>query len=252
MALEKLSKPERILWNYGIDNPADIDLEAIAFDLGAVVKQRPLKGCDARLVRSDDSAIISINCDSHPLRQRFSIAHELAHLIEDRGRTGFICAKEDIAPQNSEAKSLEALANNFASQLILPSYLFVPHVVGKPISFNTAEKVAREFKSSVSAAAIKLIRCATQPALLVCHSQKKREWFMRNSVLSRDMWPQAEIHCETEGFSLLYGSATGMSRLANEPASRWLSGPEVIRRTVAVQSFRVQDGTVLSIVVLLG
>jgi len=247
---EKLSKPERILWSFGVDDPADIDLEAIAFDLGASIKQRPLTGCDARLVRTDEAAIISINSDSHPLRQRFSLAHELAHLIEDRGRKGFICAKEDIAPQNSEAKSIEALANDFASQLVLPSYLFLPRVAGKPVSFGTADKVSKEFKCSVSAAAIKLVRCSAEPALLVCHGQSKREWFMRNSVMSTDIWPQAEMHCEAEGFSLLYGAAAGMSRLTKEPANRWLSGPDIARRMATVQSLKVQDGTVLTIVTL--
>ncbi|MGH8657517.1 MAG: ImmA/IrrE family metallo-endopeptidase [Gammaproteobacteria bacterium] len=79
-------------------------------------------------------AIITVNTKTYPVRQRFSIAHELGHWITDCGRGGFLCATEDIGPQNAEAQTVEALANSFASQLILPDYLFGPKAEGKPIA----------------------------------------------------------------------------------------------------------------------
>jgi len=38
--LQTLSNAERMLWSYGVSEPAHIDLEAIAFDLNALVRYR--------------------------------------------------------------------------------------------------------------------------------------------------------------------------------------------------------------------
>src|SRR5471032_1128055 len=71
----KLSPAEALLWDYGISDPADIDLDAIAFDMGATVHRRPLCGCEARLVADGNKAVITINSKPTPPRPRFSLPH---------------------------------------------------------------------------------------------------------------------------------------------------------------------------------
>ncbi len=83
--VQQLSPAERLLWSYGVTQPIHIDLDAIANDKDAQVIYRPLDGCEARLVVREDLAIISVNSKSNDGRQRFSLAHELAHLICDLG-----------------------------------------------------------------------------------------------------------------------------------------------------------------------
>jgi Zn-dependent peptidase ImmA (M78 family) len=73
-----LTAAEQVLADLGITDPSEIDLEAIAWTLGARVRYRPLESCEARIVGNGDRAIITVNNRSHPRRQRFSIAHELA------------------------------------------------------------------------------------------------------------------------------------------------------------------------------
>ena len=128
MAIDRplLSPAEKLLWQYGVRDPSHIDLEAIANYRGAEVVYRRLCGCAARLVAAGDRAIISVGVGSYPGRQRFSLAHELAHWICDMNHGSFQCANEDIGPQNAEAKNIEAYANGYASQLILPSFLVDP------------------------------------------------------------------------------------------------------------------------------
>ena len=150
----QLSPAEQLLWGYGVTDPSHIDLVAIANDKGAEVKFRPLGGCEARLVARGDSAIISVSSTSSQGRQRFSLAHELAHWICDRDRGVFLCAKEDIGPQNSEAKSVEGHANNYASQLILPTYLVDPWLKGRRANLDVANQLSKEFSCSLTAAAI--------------------------------------------------------------------------------------------------
>jgi Zn-dependent peptidase ImmA (M78 family) len=77
---------ERILMELGIARPAEIDLEAVAWTLGAAVKYRPLEKCDAMIVGSVDRAVITISTNGIPERRRFSLGHEIGHwhLIADR------------------------------------------------------------------------------------------------------------------------------------------------------------------------
>ncbi|WP_432741483.1 ImmA/IrrE family metallo-endopeptidase [Methylobacter sp. G7] len=244
----KLSKSERILWNYGITDPAEIDLEAIAFGLGATVRYRKLDGCDARIVGNTTTATISINTNSYPARQRFSLAHEIGHWYEDR-RTGVLpCAAEDIGPQNAEARSKEATANAFASQLILPDYLFKPMALGRPPNLDTASCLAEKFQASLTATTIKLAKVSPIITIAVCHSQTQREWFVRsNAALTSDLWPIKQIHHDTNAFELLFGDSSNKSTPKNEPANKWLTGLSIFNSTVKVQSTKLPDGTVLSL-----
>lgn len=85
---------ELILKALGITDPAEIDLEAIAWDRGARIRYRPLDGCEARIVGTSDRAIITVNSRSPRRRRRFSVAHELGHWHYHRGRT-LMCSADD-------------------------------------------------------------------------------------------------------------------------------------------------------------
>lgn len=243
----KFTQPEKLLWRYGITEPKDIDLEAIAFDLGAEVRYRKLDGCDARIVGNDTTAIISISVDSYQPRQRFSLAHEIGHWHEDRGSGGFLCAAEDIGPQNAAAKSKEALANVFASQLILPDYLFKPRILNRQPILDTASYLAEEFNASLTATSIKLAKVSLIPAMAVCHSQTQREWFFRSSALPPDIWPIKQVHHDTNAFEILFGGISKKTTPKNEAAYKWLTGPGIFNSTVKVQSTKLPDSTVLSL-----
>jgi hypothetical protein len=118
-----LSAPERLLKSLGIEKPEDIDLEGVAWSLGAKVKYRPLKSCEARICGYENKAIISVDDSRMPQRQRFSLAHEIGHWIYHRGQL-LICRAGDIGSFGGFRKgatSPEFIADQFASELILTS-----------------------------------------------------------------------------------------------------------------------------------
>lgn len=245
-----LSKAEALLREFGIDRPDQIDLDAIAADLGAIVRYAHLDGSEARIVGNGERAIITVASGGRP-RQRFSIAHEVGHWVERHGRGGFLCGKEDISPENDQTKSAEAQANAFASQLVLPSYLFDPMVTGLPVTLDTADKIGKEFQASLTATAIKMVRSVDKPALVVCHSQEKREWFIRGTEVPEEIWPAKELDSDTDAFELLYSpDAQGKTTIRQAPGSRWLTGRGAFSRAVRAQSVKVADGMVVSVVVL--
>ncbi|HEK4046201.1 TPA: hypothetical protein SL338_003199 [Pseudomonas aeruginosa] len=71
--VDRLSRPERLLWGHGVRKPEHIDLEAIAGASGAHVIYRKLDGCAARLVAAGDHAVISVAMDDNLGRRRFSL-----------------------------------------------------------------------------------------------------------------------------------------------------------------------------------
>ncbi len=241
-----LSNAERLLWSYGVSEPAHIDLDAIAFDLNALVRYRKLDGCEARLVVNGDRALISVNEASSEGRRRFSLGHELGHWICDR--SSFRCVNDDIGPQNAEAKTAEASANNFASQLVLPDYLVQPWIGRKPSSLDTAAALAREFRASLTAAAIKLVKRSSTPTCVACHGQTRLHWFRKNRAFPAEYFIVRELHAETDAFSAVFGGVTGLSRAKREPAMRWLTGPDVFRLSVETQSVRLPDDSALTII----
>lgn len=244
-----LSPAEALLWSYGVTEPKQIDLDAIACDQHVSVRYRNLEGCEARLVAGRDQAVISVNTlGSSPGRQRFSLAHELAHWLCDRRAGSFLCAKTDIGPQNAQAKSVESQANAYASQLILPTYLVDPWLAGRATSLASARTLAAEFRSSVTAAAIKLVKRTPHVALVARHGQGKLMWHQRSPSMSSDFYVLPELHQETDAFTLNFGG-TVVDRPRREPATRWISGPNVVHLNALSQSVRLPDGTVLSLAV---
>jgi Zn-dependent peptidase ImmA (M78 family) len=246
----RLSPAERLLWNYGVVAPDQIDLEAIANDNDARVVRRHMDGCEARLLASSEGAVISINSSSYEGRQRFSLAHELAHWLCDRKTGSFLCAKEVIGPQNAEAKSVEAHANGYASQLVLPDYLVIPWAEGKRANLDVAKSLANDFNASLTAAAIKLAKRTTLPACIVCHSQSRLMWHQRNAAFSSDFYLLPELHSDTEAFKLAFSGGNGLQRPRKEAADRWISGGGSYRLTVESQSIKLPDATVLTMLTL--
>lgn len=245
-----LSQPERLLWAHGVRSPEHIDLEAIAASRGARVIYRQLDGCAARLVASGDNAVISVAFDDNQGRRRFSLGHELAHWICDANRTSFKCANVDIGPQNAEAKSVEASANNYASQLLLPDYLVVPWVGARPANLDLAQALANDFRASLTASAIKLAKRAKAPSVVACHDQTRLRWFLRNLAFPHEFFVRGQLHQDTAAFDMAFGAASGMSRPKREPADRWFNGPGIYKREVSSQSVKLPDATVLSLISL--
>ncbi len=182
-----MTAAERILHALGISAPQEIDLEAIAWDQGAIVNYRPLESCEAQIIGSSRKAVISVNCRSPQKRQRFSLAHELGHWHYDRGRVLF-CDKADIGNHSSPVFNPEKRADSFASDLILPDFLLAPRLkkIKRP-TLAAARDMSEEFCASLTATLLKMTQSNSFPMTIACYNKsKRRRWFERapmNSAL---------------------------------------------------------------------
>jgi Zn-dependent peptidase ImmA (M78 family) len=123
---------ERLIASNGV-KAAPVPVEQLASALGAVVRREPaeddLSGFLMRAVVGR-RAVIGVNSTHHPNRQRFTIAHEIGHLLLHDGdkihvdRTGQVYQvnlRSDASSAGTDVDEIEA--NAFAAELLMPGNL---------------------------------------------------------------------------------------------------------------------------------
>jgi Zn-dependent peptidase ImmA (M78 family) len=98
-----------------------VDLEKVASKLGLSIEFQPMDGeMSGCLIRNENGgATIGINSHEHSNRQRFTLAHEIAHFILHKGESTFI--DRNFYRNSKDGDSVEEMeANDFAAQLLMP------------------------------------------------------------------------------------------------------------------------------------
>ena len=179
------------LTELGITNSNEIDLEAIAFYKHVTVKRKSLKGCEARIIGVNDKAIITVNSDSLPERQRFSIGHELGHWFKDKGKVSCLCSKADVdASGNSKLPHKEVIANEFASELLVPNYLLKSLIQHLPLNMETVTYISSLFKVSMMVSLLKVIEVGDKVGFAAIYDKNQSRRRFKNSIdLPYDFFP---------------------------------------------------------------
>jgi len=250
-AVIALTAAEQVLFELGITDPSEIDLEAIAWTLGARVRYRPLDSCEARIVGNGDRAVITVNDRSHPRRQRFSVGHELGHWRYHRGRL-LVCQADDIG-RGGEGRPLpERTADNFAAQLLMPGYLFDPIARSHPkLTFQTVRILSDIFDTSLTATAIRLAESRHTPVVLVCHSPQGRKWFARSPDVPDRWFPRDNLDPDSFAFGVLFGGAQDDRIPRKVGADAWFDRWEAERFEVLEQTVRVAADEILTFILII-
>jgi len=239
---------ETLLHELGISEPQHIDVEAIAYYCGAEVRYRPLNGCAARIIGSDDQAIITVDDggSSWP-RQRFSIGHELGHWMRDRGKSAHLCQDKDLTAVWGHRQDPESRANQYAADLLLPPFMFQPRAAGREMTFKTVRTLADEFKTSRTATAIRLVEKGTFPAMLICYGMEGRRWFSRGPDVPQEIWPAKQLNHETTAFEVLFAGKEQRKPMEVD-ADAWVEHRDAYRYTVFEDSVKISDDAVLTLI----
>jgi Zn-dependent peptidase ImmA (M78 family) len=130
--------------------------EAIAKHLGVIVRESPMGGCDGWCLTADAKTIIRLNSNLQPRRRRFTLAHELGHLI--LGVPTVVGESfEDMLRSDSKE---ERRVNDLASALLLPSEQVKAFLPSPPVVADSLRKLARKANVSELAAAIRVCNLA--------------------------------------------------------------------------------------------
>lgn len=237
--------PAALLEELGISEPQEIKIEAIAEYCGATIVYEPLTGCEARIIGHGDRAIITVNSTSLRERQRFSGAHELGHWMRDRGKIAFACAEVVYATEWGD-ENPEARANRYAAELLLPSPMFSHRAKTKEITFATVRSLAKDFETSLTATAIRLVELGSFPALVACYESGKRRWFVRGPDVATVLWPPKELGQGTAAYDLLRGRSKSEGPV-DVYADSWFDLPNAGRYEVREDSIKISDRFILSL-----
>ena len=108
--------------------PCPIDVVGLAAALDATVVDEKLdESISGMLLRDGDQAVIGVNRSHATVRQRFTVAHELGHLLLHKGTPLFV--DRDVRVNMRDGRSSTALssqeiqANAFAASLLMPIHL---------------------------------------------------------------------------------------------------------------------------------
>ncbi len=239
-------KPSAILEELGITDPGDIDIEAISQHCGATVAYAPLSGCEARLLGHGEKAIITVREDAPRGRQRFSAAHELGHWMRDRNKVAYACGAAIFKTQwSTERDDPERRANRYAAELLLPEGIFRPVTRGKPVTFATARDLANLFETSLTATAIRLVEIGYLPAMAVCSSRDRREWFFRGGDIP--LWPLEKLGRDTVAYDLLNDSGIGDPGPTEVCAAGWIDHVDAGQYSIVEDCRRIGPGLILSL-----
>ena len=246
-----VSPMERALRELGITEPREIDIEVVAWHLGAKVRYRTLQNCEARIIGRGDRAIITVD-DRKPLeRRRFSVAHELGHWHYHRGRC-LICRSDEIGNGQLSDTNPERVADGYASELLMPRYIFDPVIRSfARLDVGALRKVKAEFEVSLTAVALRALRTNRFPVLFLCHgSDGKRRWFRRAACVPERWFPKTELDQDSFAFDMLFGSAVEQARPRKIGADAWFNRPDADRYEVFEHSYRLPDNEIATLVTI--
>lgn len=160
----------RLLREAGVTGPP-VPVEQIARSLNAQIRHEPFSGdVSGALLRDERATIIGVNALHPETRQRFTIAHELGHLVFHTGHpVHFDRAPFRINLRNAASSVAcdpeEIEANRFAAELLMPAWmlkrdLLEQEIAGVDVSdeyaLETVKWLANRYQVSVQAMAIRL------------------------------------------------------------------------------------------------
>jgi hypothetical protein len=245
----ELSAAEMVLRELGVTDPSEIDIEAIAYHLGAEVRYRPLDGCEALIFGAGNKAVITVNTRSPPRRRRFSVAHELGHWKHHRGRM-LVCSKNEIGGKTTLAP-VEKVADAYAAELLMPGYLFNPVARAYPrFTFQAVRAIADIFNTSRTATALRLIDTRHSPAMLVCHGPSGRRWFYRCRDVPARWFPQDSLDPDSSAFRVLFGGYPDDPLPIKIGADAWFDRRGADELEIHEQTIRTADDEILTLLLL--
>lgn len=112
-----------------------------------------------------------------PGRVRFTQAHELGHYLVHRlVQEEFQCSQADMVHWGPEQKSIEAEADDFASNLLMPMKQFRAATGSAAVDFDVLSTASAMFGVSLTAVALRWIRSTPESALLILSRDGFIDW----------------------------------------------------------------------------
>lgn len=183
MAIDEITTVLRARKLVNTVNPTTIPVavESYAAHVGAIIRPQTDLGPDESgwSFESGGKHFICINANEQEERQRFTVCHELAHIVLE------LPSEHKALPYWSYIKRPlnEILCDVFAAELLLPFHLFKSIADKEEISFATLDDLAGLFMASNMATGSRFAAVISAPCVFVLSEQGKVRYASRSTAL---------------------------------------------------------------------
>lgn len=208
----------------------------------AKVESVDIKGFDGALFANEARnrwMLLYNNGLASPGRIRFTQAHELGHYILHRlKRDEFRCSSDDML--SWEEKNIEAEADLFASFLLMPLNDFRNQLT-TDVDIELLRHCAVRYGVSLTAAALKWIKCTEESAVLILSRDGFMKWAFSSATARRN---GAFFRTRQEVVKIPTDSLAACSTVTQErkgvelPASLWFPHAD---RNACVREMKIQS-----------
>lgn len=151
------------------------NIECFYKDLQFDVLGNPI--CGVSRTQGGRKIIIISTQITNPQRKRFTIAHEIGHVL--LGHEPRTCTESMLYIFN-DRNTKEREANTFAAELLLPKIGVERYLaIGDP-TLTIAERMADRYSTSVLSAAIRMVKKSKLSVALIKHNGVKTDWIIQS------------------------------------------------------------------------
>ena len=147
---------------------APIDVEKLATEVGIKEIHKEDISADGILSPTQDGFILTLNRNQCPERQRFTCAHEIAHIFfMPSNCTKRTSESQQTTANNLRKKEIERLCDIGARHILMPDRMFRQSALECGLSMHVVPYLADIFQTSIQATVIRLVEVSSQPIILV-------------------------------------------------------------------------------------
>jgi hypothetical protein len=160
---------------------------------------------------------ICVNGKDSAERQRFTICHEIAHVVLG------LPSDHNVQWWSAKRPMAERLCDIFAAELLLPDRLFQPLAEAAPVCLATIDMLAADFEASVTSTGSRYASVVTTPCAFILSEDGKVRYSSRSKALiDARAWiaPRMDLPERTVSYGVRSGSAAERTRVS---ADAWFS-----------------------------
>lgn len=240
------AEAQRLLHDAGVTAPEHIDVETMARARGAEIVYGPLDGATARVVRVGAQHAARIRVSDRikdAAVRRFSIAHELGHLVlghelpsapDPSDAAAFVARVCERVQRNG--LDVEAEANVFAAEVLMPERFARRRCEVSPVSLAPVHAIAERFQTSLCASAIRFVELTSERCAAVYSERGVVRWAVHSPTFDATIARGAPLHRSSVAYDY-FRKGTIDDRAQPVPADAWLdttSDVELIEHSSAL------------------
>ncbi len=213
------------LRQYGVESREHITVERWATKQGIEIEEADLDGASAQLVRlpSKTKIVLPARVTDTGAR-RFSIAHEMYHLLKRHPSPSpmRMCtpgARDDRRP------IVEIVSSVYASEVLLPEFLVAPWCRAQDVTMDATHALATAYDVSILAAAIRFCELSPEPCAAVFSARGKVRWCAPSATFPMKITRGTKLATTSLAWSY-FAHGTLVAPTRPVPARAWLETNE--------------------------